>query len=60
MSEQGSVLPLPVGAADRLIAAHDGDVALLYLYIVRTGGLDAERAAGALCRTSREIEAAAE
>ncbi|MGX8692924.1 MAG: DnaD domain protein [Clostridia bacterium] len=60
MTENQTVLPLPGEAADRLIAAHDGDVALLYLYIVRTGELDAERAAGALCRTAREIEAAAE
>lgn len=60
MTEKDSQLPLPASAADRLIAAHDGDVALLYLYILRHGGLDAERAAGALCRTAREIEAAAE
>lgn len=60
MTEQASNLPLPIGAANRLIAAHDGDVALLYLYILRSGGLDAERAAGALCRTAREIDAAAE
>lgn len=59
-TEKDPILPLPIGAADRLIAAHDGDVALLYLYILRTGGLDAERAAGALCRTAREIDAAAE
>lgn len=45
---------------DRLIAAHDGDVALLYLYRVRTGALDAERAARDLCRTRREIDAADE
>lgn len=45
---------------DRLIAAHDGDVALLYLYRVRTGTLDAERAARDLCRTRREIDAADE
>ena len=60
MTENKTVLPLPSEAADRLIAAHDGDVALLYLYIARTGALDAERAASALCRTAREIEAAAE
>ena len=60
MTAKEAPLPLPIGAADKLIAAHDGDVALLYLYIVRTGGLDAERAAGVLCRTSREIGAAAE
>ncbi|MBR5343498.1 MAG: DnaD domain protein [Oscillospiraceae bacterium] len=60
MTDKEALLPLPTGAADRLIAAHDGDVALLYLYMLRTGGLDAEGAAGALCRTAREIEAAAE
>lgn len=47
-------------AADRLIAAHDGDVALLYLHAVRNGGLSAERAAKDLCRTLREIQAAEE
>ncbi len=60
MTDQKTLLPLPAEAADTLIAAHDGDVALLYLYMLRTGGLDAEAAAGALCRTAREIEAAAE
>lgn len=60
MTGKEAILPLPIGAADRLIAAHDGDVALLYLHIVRSGGLDRERAAGALCRTAREIDAAAE
>ncbi len=60
MTENDALLPLPITAADRLIAAHDGDVALLYLYMLRHGGSDAERAAGALCRTAREIEAAAE
>ena len=42
-------------AADRLIAAHDGHVALLYLYILRRGGLDRETAARELCLTLREI-----
>ena len=46
--------------ADRLIAAHDGDVALLYLYIRRTGSADTEGAARALCRTLGEMEAALE
>ena len=48
------------GALDRLIAAHDGDVALLYLYWLRSGALDPERAAAALCRTRREIGEAEE
>lgn len=46
--------------ADRLIAAHDGDVALLYLYIRRSGNADTEGAARALCRTLGEMEAALE
>ena len=45
---------------DRLIAAHDGEVALLYIYRLRTGVLDTERTARDLCRTVREVEAAAE
>ena len=47
-------------AADRLISAHDGDVALLYIYITRTGCTDMERAAGELCRTLQEMQAAEE
>ena len=35
---------------DQLIAAHDGDVALLYLYLRRRGG-DLDAAARTLCRT---------
>lgn len=45
---------------DRLLAAHDGDVALLYLYRLRTGSFDAEKAARDLCRTRREIDTADE
>ena len=47
-------------AADRLIAAHDGDLALLYLFIQRSGSMDLERAACELCRTLGEMEAAYE
>jgi len=47
-------------AADKLIAAHDGDVALLYIYIQRSGGCDMEKAARDLCRTMQEISSAAE
>ena len=46
--------------ADKLIAAHDGDVALLYIYRRRTGCLDPEQAAGDLCRTLKDILAAEE
>ncbi len=44
--------------AEALIAAHDGDVALLYIYLCRRGGEDLERAARELCRTRGEINAA--
>ena len=47
-------------AADKLIAAHDGDLALLHIFMQRTGSRDLERAAVELCRTMREIEAAYE
>ena len=47
-------------AADKLLEAHDGDLALLYLFMQRTGSFDLEQAAGRLCRTRREMEAAYE
>ena len=45
-------------AADKLIAAHDGDVALLYVYLTSRPGADQEQAAHDLCRTLGEIRAA--
>lgn len=51
---------LSPSAADRLLNAHDGDVALLYIYILRTGCRDTEKAAGELCRTLSEVKAAEE
>lgn len=47
-------------AADRLLAAHEGDLALLYLFIRRRGSADLEQAAGELCRTLSEMQAAYE
>ena len=47
-------------ALDKLVAAHDGDVALLYLYRLQSGSRDPEQAAEALCRTMREIGEAEE
>ena len=47
-------------AADRLIAAHDGDVALLYIYLSRAEGASLEQAARDLCRTMRQITEAQE
>lgn len=46
--------------ADRLIAAHDGDMALYAIYTARHPGADDETAAAALCRTRGEIAAARE
>lgn len=51
---------ISTAAADKLLAAHDGDLALLYIFMQRTGCRDLERAAGELCRTLREMEAAYE
>lgn len=34
----GGILSLAAGAADRLLAAGSGDAALLYLYLLKTGG----------------------
>ena len=45
---------------DKILSAHDGDMALLYLYFVRNGVIDGEDAALTLCRTMAEITAAEE
>lgn len=60
MTENHLNNPIPAAAADKLIAAHDGDVALLYIYYTRTGCTDPEQAAHDLCRTLREISSAEE
>lgn len=51
---------IPDSVARELIAAHDGDVALLYVWLCRHGELDADAAARALCRTESEIKNAYE
>ena len=51
---------ISAATADRLIAAHDGDMALYCLYIARHPEADDETAAAVLCRTRAEIEAARE
>ena len=56
----GSILSLPAGAAERLIASGSGDAALLYLYLLKSGGqYDPTAAAKALGwdpqRTARAI-----
>ena len=60
MQEIQAEKSISAGAVDRLVAAHDGDVALLYLYILKNGAYDEEQAAAVLCRTLREIRAAEE
>ena len=59
MSSQERQNSMSSAIADKLIAAHDGDVALLYIYMVRHGG-SLDEAARELCRTMGEISAAAE
>lgn len=51
---------IPAAAADKLISAHDGDVALLYVWLCRSGRFDADKAASDLCRTLSEIDSAYE
>ena len=46
--------------AEHLIAAHDGDVTLLWLFLRQNPGAALEDAARALCRTRAELEAACE
>lgn len=49
---------LSPSAADRLIAAHDGDAALLYIYIKRSGSQDPEQAAQELGLPLPQVQAA--
>lgn len=60
MSEQLCDNLISPQAADKLIRAHDGDVALLYIFRLLSGSVDKESAAKALCRTLKEIETAEE
>lgn len=54
-----AVLNIPIRDAQALVDAGNGDAALLYLYILRNGGvLDTARAATALHRSDRDIETA--
>ena len=54
------MLTFPAKEAEQIIAAHDGDVALLWLCLRRNPDTGVEDAAGMLCRTRAEIEAALE
>ena len=54
------MLSFPAKEAEQIIAAHDGDVALLWLCLRRNPDAGVEDAAGMLCRTRAEMEAALE
>lgn len=55
-----AALTVPAEHADTLLSLGDGDAALLYLYILRSGGsLDTARAAADLKRTPAAIQVAA-
>lgn len=60
MPEKNTENSINASALDRLISAHDGDMALLYLYFLRNGDDDMEDAAMQLCRTMSEISSADE
>jgi len=54
------MLSFPAKEAEQIIAAHDGDVALLWLCLKRNPDAGVEDAARMLCRTRAEMEAALE
>jgi len=57
--KQTAMLPLPLTAVDSLIGSGDGDAALLYLYLCRTGSvLRLQEAARAIGRTEADTAAA--
>lgn len=60
MADQLQEKSISVRELDRLIAAHDGDMALLWLYRLRFPEADLEKAAGELCRTLEQVRAAEE
>ena len=60
MAEKVPETMIKSAAADALISAHDGTVALLWIFIARTGSTDPDAAARALCLTLAEVNAAEE
>lgn len=51
---------IPLDAADILLRAHDGDMALLYIYALKHGEISPELAARELCMTLAQVNAAEE
>jgi len=60
MAENNEKKIMDHALAERLLAAHDGDVALLSIYLALYPDGSDEAAAGALCRTRADIAAARE
>ena len=60
MADRSEEKIIDARTADRLIAAHDGDMALLCLFLARDPNASSEEAALKLCRTLGEIESARE
>ena len=60
INKSEKMLPLEAGAADRLLACADGECALLYLHILRTGSFSARRAARELRLSEDSVARAAE
>ena len=57
----GNIVSMAAGCADRLVKAGDGDAALLYLYLLRRGGVfSAEGARKALGWSADRLKAAGE
>lgn len=61
MNDSATLLnTLPANHADALIRAHDGNIALLYIWLSKNKIMDYESAAADLCLTVTEIKAADE
>ena len=60
MASSSAEKSISLSVLNDLISAHDGDVALLYLWSVARSSCDREAAARELCRTMDEISSASE
>lgn len=60
MASSSAEKSISLSVINDLISAHDGDVALLYLWSLSRGSDDRETAARELCRTMDQIETASE
>lgn len=60
MASSSAEKSIPLSVLNDLISAHDGDVALLYLWSLLRGRDDMEAAARELCRTMGQMDSASE